>query len=172
MEIERKYLIKRFPGKPGDYKTKQIEQGYLNRDPVLRIRKSNDRFIFTYKQKKPVNSSTALCNEEIESELTEEAYIHLRTKVDNHLITKTRYLIPLGPHSCIGADGNACEYRLTGELDVFHGILEGLMFIEVEFPSIEAADSFTPPDWFGEDVSADKRYRNGHLSSIDSLDEF
>lgn len=172
MEIERKFLVRQVPGQLSDYKKKEIEQGYLSRNPVLRIRKSNEHYILTYKMKAAVPDSTALLNNEIEAVLSEEAYLHLRDKVDNHVITKTRYLIPLGNHSCIGADGYAETYTLTGELDVFHGILEGLVFIEVEFPSVAAADSFTAPEWFGEDVSDDRRYRNGYLSELNSLNEF
>ena len=43
MEIERKYLIDRLPENLEQYECKHIEQGYLNTDPVVRIRKSNDK---------------------------------------------------------------------------------------------------------------------------------
>ena len=35
----------------------------------------------------------------------------------------------------------------------------------VEFPTIEDADSFTPPDWFGEDVTFSGLYQNSRLSN-------
>ncbi|MCQ2495468.1 MAG: CYTH domain-containing protein [Lachnospiraceae bacterium] len=163
MEIERKYLINRLPDNLDSFKKKEIEQGYLNRNPVLRIRKSNDNYIFTYKMKKSAGVSDApLYNEEIEAELTEEAYYHLREKADGNVIVKTRYIIPYS------ADGK--DYKI--ELDVFHERLEGLVFAEVEFESLEDSLSFKKPDWFGEDVSSDKRYRNGFLSEQNSLDCF
>ena len=34
---------------------------------------------------------------------------------------------------------------------------------EVEFPTEEAALAFTPPDWFGEDVTDDSRYHNSNM---------
>ena len=47
MEIERKYLIDRLPENLEQYECKHIEQGYLNTDPVVRIRKSNDKYTLT-----------------------------------------------------------------------------------------------------------------------------
>lgn len=173
MEIEKKYLIRYLPADLEEYPRKEIEQGYLNRRPTLRIRKSNSDYILTYKGKEIREESGVIAHEEIEVELTETAYLHLLEKVDNHPVTKTRYIIPLG--SCGGLCGRVAQEdkntELKAELDVFHGILEGLVFVEVEFPSIEAAGSFNPPEWFGADVSDDKRYRNGVLSELDSLDE-
>lgn len=161
MEIERKYTVKYMPDDLESYKKLEIEQGYLCRKPVVRIRKSNDDYILTYKNKQADSAvdGNPLINEEIEVPLNEKAFRHLKKKADDHMITKTRYVIPL-------KDG------LKAELDVFHKRLEGLVFVEVEFPDIEVADAFTPPEWFGEDVSSDKRYSNGHLSELDSLKEF
>lgn len=161
MEIERKYRLVRFPDGLENFAKKEIEQGYISRNPVLRIRKSNDDLIFTFKDKNKhsADSAVAICNEEVECFISRESYEHLKTKVDGHLIQKTRYIIPL--------DGG-----LKAELDVFHGRLEGLAFVEVEFPDVASAESFEAPDWFGEDVSMDKRYRNGRLSTLESLDEF
>ena len=49
MEIERKYLVKILPDHLEQYPCRQIEQGYLSTNPVVRIRRSNDRYILTYK---------------------------------------------------------------------------------------------------------------------------
>ena len=163
MEIERKFLIKQLPDNLGDYETKEIEQGYLNRNPVLRIRKSNDKFILTYKSNVlQTEENSPAVNEELEVFLTEKAYNHIREKIDNNLISQTRYIIPYE------ADGK--EYKI--ELDVFHGMLEGLCFAEVEFESVEESNIFKKPDWFGEDVSGDRRYRNGFLSEQTGLECF
>lgn len=171
MEIEKKYKIKRLPEGLEQYEKKEIEQGYLSRTPVLRIRKSNDNYIFTYKCKNRVESESGevLVNDEIEAALTAEAYAHLREKADNHLIMKTRYIIPLDEEACGLKKGTAL---LKAELDVFHGLLEGLVFVEVEFPDLEAAAAFRAPDWFGCDVSGDPRYHNGRLTEVDNLQEY
>lgn len=160
MEIEKKFLIREMPELQTCQK-EEMEQGYLCTNPVVRIRKSNDFFRLTYKsdlgQIEP--GLEARVNQEMEAPLSEEGYIHLREKVDHHLISKTRYLVPL-------PDGH------TGELDVFHGALEGLCFVEVEFASEQDAGAFIPPDWFGENVSMDLRYTNSFLSKCDDLSVF
>jgi CYTH domain-containing protein len=162
MEIERKFQIKTMPENLDTFRKKEIEQGYLCTKPVLRIRKSNDDYILTYKSRlgmKDKSVEVALTCEEVELPLSQDAYEHLREKTDHHLITKTRYIIPL-------EDGH------TAELDVFHGNLEGLFFVEVEFPIEEEAASFIPPAWFGKDVSFDKRYKNNYLSTLDYFEDF
>lgn len=162
MEIEKKFQIRNMPPQLEQFPKKEIEQGYLCVDPVVRIRRSNDRYILTYKSNMGLEDrqdAEARINQEIEAVLTCEGYEHLREKVDGHLICKTRYIIPL-------PDGH------TGELDVFHGYLEGLTLIEVEFEDEDDARAFQAPDWFGTNVSSDKRYTNSFLSECDSLSVF
>ena len=142
MEIERKFLIKDLPDL-SKFEYVEIEQGYLCTAPVVRIRKKNNKYILTYK------GSGLMAREEIEAELTADAYSHLTTKIDGHLITKKRYLIPLDPY--------------TIELDVFEGHMKGLIMAEVEFPSIDEAGRFVPPAWFGQDVTEDPRYHNSNM---------
>ena len=150
MEIERKYLVRELPGDLDSYPHTEIEQGYLCTSPTLRIRRMGDVFILTVKEH-IVGSSTAIQNREEEFTMLRDSYERLKTKCDGNLVSKTRYRIPL-------ADG------LTAELDIFHGVHQGLCIVEVEFPSVEAADTFTPPVWFGDDVSTDPRYRNSWLA--------
>lgn len=161
METERKFLINSIPGDLSEYKKKEIEQGYLCTSPVVRIRKSNDEYYMTYKSKlgQIAVSTVAQVCEEVELPLTEEAYYHLRDKVDHRLITKNRYLIPL-------------EKGLTAELDIFKGEFEGLIFAEVEFQNEEEAGKFQPPAWFDKEVTFDDRYKNNVLSTRMELGKF
>ncbi len=145
MEIERKYLVKNIPDNLKSFPCRTIEQGYLSTDPVIRIRKDNERFELTYK------SEGLMVHEEYNLPLTEKAYRHLLPKIDGRLIRKLRYMIPL-------------EGNLTVELDIFEGSLAPLVLAEVEFPDEESANSFTPPDWFGEDVTFSGKYQNSRLS--------
>lgn len=161
MEIERKFEIRYLPGDLSEYPCKNIMQGYLCRKPVLRIRKSNEEYILTYKLKvDPLRSGegSPLVNEEVELPLTKEAFDTLLKKIEGNIISKMRYLIPL-------------EDGLTAELDVFGGCLTGLIFAEVEFPDEKTAEEFNPPDWFGQDLSADKRYSNYHLAQLADCQE-
>ena len=40
------------------------------------------------------------------------------------------------------------------------------MLVEVEFQTEDDADSFTAPDWFGEDVTFSGKYHNSYLSRL------
>ncbi len=158
MEIERKFRVTKLPDNLEKFKKKIIRQGYLCSQPVVRIRQSNDRYVLTYKNRRGLAQDYALQCQEIEVDLTEEAFNHLLTKVDDNIIEKTRYLIPI-------------ENDLIIELDVFQGKLSGLYFAEVEFKSEEDAKNFRKPDWFGDDVSFDKRFRNTYLSKVEDVKE-
>lgn len=147
MEIERKYLIHTLPENLENYPHRTIEQGYLSTEPVVRIRRDNDEYILTYKSK------GLMVREEYNLPLTKDSYMHLREKIDGRLIIKKRYLIPL-------------SNELTIELDIFGGDLAPLMLAEVEFPDETSANSFTPPKWFGEDVTFSGEYHNSRLSRI------
>lgn len=147
MEIERKYLIKKLPDHLENYPCRLIEQGYLNTSPVIRIRRDDDRFELTYK------SGGLMAREEYNLPLTEDAYLHLLSKIDGRLIRKRRYMIPIGE-------------SLTAELDVFDGDLAPLVLAEVEFPDLDSAEAFLPPEWFGEDVTFSGKYHNSYLSRI------
>lgn len=144
MEIERKFLVKSLPTNLEQYTCIQMEQGYLCTDPVVRIRKENDQYFLTYKSK------GFLSREEYNLPLTAEAYQHLKQKVDGNLIHKTRYVIPYGTHRI--------------ELDYFCEPFAPLVLVEVEFDSEEEAKLFTPPDWFGEEVTYSREYHNSTLS--------
>lgn len=159
MEIERKYLIRQLPELLSAYDFHRIAQGYLCTKPVVRIRRSDDTYYLTYK------GSGMMVREEYNLPLTKEAYEHLLPKIDGLLISKTRYLIPLSAaeHGLAGLrDENSP--MLTAELDIFEGPLAPLMLVEVEFESVEEANAFVAPDWFGEDVTEDGRYHNSNMS--------
>ena len=127
MEIERKFLISSLPDDLESYPFHLIEQGYLNTDPVVRVRRQDNEFYLTYKGK------GFLAREEYNLPLNREAYEHLITKADGNIICKKRYLIPIK------------DSDLTIELDVFEGAFAPLILAEVEFTSVEEAESLHPP---------------------------
>ena len=149
MEIERKFLISKenLPADLDAYPHHKLEQGYLSTAPVVRIRKEDENYYLTYKSK------GLMTREEYNLPLTEKAYLHLLPKIDGRLIRKKRYMIPLSD-------------ILTIELDLFEGDLAPLMLVEVEFQTEDDADSFTAPDWFGEDVTFYGKYHNSYLSRL------
>lgn len=148
MEIEKKFIPRKLPENLSQFKHHKIEQAYLNTAPVVRIRKQDDEYYLTYK------GGGMMAREEYNLPLNKKSYEHLREKADGNIITKTRYLIPIH-------DGT-----LTAELDVFEGKFSGMLLVEVEFTSVEQADAFRKPDWFGEDVTHEKMYHNSFLSKL------
>lgn len=150
MEIERKFMMDRLPegfaSRLSEYQSEELKQGYLCTAPVVRVRQEGPEYVLTYK------SAGLLSREEYNLPLTEEAFRTLLPKCDGKIIEKTRYKIPLP------------ETGLTAELDLFSGDLQGLIYVEVEFPSEEAALSFVPPAWFGREVTSLPGYSNSALS--------
>ena len=150
MEIERKYLVKDIPFSLDGYKKHEIEQGYVATDPVVRIRRSNDNYYLTIK------GEGLLTRKEIEKEITESEYNDLSEMVKGNIISKTRYKIPYDIY--------------TIELDIFHKAFDGLIYAEVEFDSVEMADSFNAPEYFFKEVTQDSAYQNSSLSSMNPSD--
>ena len=146
-EIERKFLIRELPADLNEYPYHELEQGYLNTAPVVRVRREDETYYLTYKGK------GFLEREEYNLPLTKEAYEHLLAKADGRIIAKCRYLIPFGSY--------------TIELDVFKEPFKPLVLAEVEFPSAEEATAFTPPAWFAQDVTEEHKYSNSYLSQAD-----
>lgn len=147
MEIERKFLIDKIPDsiELSSLKCRRIEQGYLCTEPVVRVRRDNDDYYLTYKSK------GLMAREEYNLPLNEAAYNTLIKKADGNIITKTRYEIPE-------------KNNLTIELDIFEGKFSGLLLAEVEFSSEAEALAYTPPAWFGKDVTKDASYHNSNMA--------
>ena len=110
------------------------------------IEQAYENYYMTYK------GGGMMAREEYNLPLDADSYAHLLQKADGNIITKRRYLIPF--------------HAYTIELDVFEGLFEGIVVAEVEFPSIEEAESFVVPKWFGEDVTYDGRYHNSAMSRM------
>lgn len=151
-EIERKFLVTSLPEEidldemQGEY----IEQGYLANGSgrnTVRIRRKGERYFWTVKQR---NADNPVKRPEYEVEITEHQYTTMWPTTEGRRIQKTRYEIPHGDH--------------TIELDIFKGANEGHMIAEVEFDTVDDAEAYVPPDWFGPDVTADGRYGNANIS--------
>ena len=154
MEIERKWRVRELPGELSRYECIDMEQAYLNEHPTVRIRRENSEYFLTYKG----ISDNSMAHTEYNLPLTAEAYGHMLPKHDGRIIRKKRYVIPLG-------DGH-----LKAELDIFDEPFTPLRIIEVEFSSVEEAETFTPPGWFGEEVTEDRRFKNAIMAIDPAFD--
>lgn len=137
IEIEKKYKVLSLPDGFPDYPHKEIEQSYLNKggEPI-RLRRFEQNGEVSCLLSKKVRESDICCVEH-NIPLPPEVYEALKEAKEGRTICKTRYIIPL--------DGG-----LKAELDVFHDFFEGLRYAEIEFPSVEATESYKTPDWLGE----------------------
>ena len=145
-EIERKFLVKKLPANLQQYPSTDIVQGYLaitEKGTEVRLRKKGDRFYQT------VKSGFGLQRCEAEIEISKDQFEKLWSMTEGKRIEKARYEI---------------DYSgMKIELDIYKGILKGLVVAEVEFSSIEQAKSFVPPNWFSREVTEDERYKNKNL---------
>ena len=144
MEIERKFLVKQIPEDLEQYPCRRIRQAYVATDPVIRVRQKDEDYILT------VKGEGFLQREEFELPLSKEQFKRLAAKSEGQSIAKDRYCIPFGAH--------------TIELDIFAPPFAPLVLAEVEFESIETANAFVPPEWFGEEVTEENEYTNAAMS--------
>ena len=144
MEIERKFLVTSIPDDLSPYPSRHIKQVYVSTSPVIRAREKGEDYILT------VKGEGFLQREEFELPLTKEQFKTLSARAEGRAIGKTRYLIPYG--------------KYTIELDIFEPPFDPLVLAEVEFSTAEEANNFTPPDWFGEEVTYDPSYTNAAMS--------
>ena len=125
MEIEKKFLVKNISHLDlSNYNKIEMVQDYLYIDKLTIVRKRK-----CIKNNKTTYTYTIktdkknLSVNEIEKEITE-----------------TRYIIPYIDD-------------LKIELDIFHGIYDGIVFAEIEFNSEEQANSIPVPEWFDKELS-------------------
>ena len=157
-EIERKFLVKYLPRGITRCKKEYIYQSYLATNTgEKRIRCINgEKFILTEKYGQGIQRN------EYEKEISIGEYNTLSKQITGRTIKKVRYYYPL-------------DNELTAEVDCYLEELDGLMVVEVEFDSLEKSNSFVKPDWFGDDVTFDAKYKNKELSRLsqpESLGEF
>lgn len=156
IEIEKKFKINELPNELEKFKKIEIEQSYLNYGcgPTLRLRKyDDDKYILSYKSRTDkYTDNLSVCNE-VELQLSKESYEHLKEKKDGRIIHKTRYIIPL-------------EDGLKVEIDKFKDFFDRVCFAEIEFKNEEQANTYKIPSWLGEDISNQKRVKNGYMAVV------
>ncbi|GKU76296.1 CYTH domain-containing protein [Paenibacillus sp. L3-i20] len=152
MEIERKFLLPQFPeelrisGELVVQLNQRIEQTYLAMDDneEIRVRRiaaePSGEISYTHTFKK----GNGLVREEVEYEISEGIYTQVVKAFEFTPLTKDR----------ITASWNG----ITVEIDNYDQVK--LSVLEVEFSSIEEANEFEAPSWFGEEISSQKQYSN------------
>lgn len=147
-EIERKFLIKREQWTVPCAGVR-IRQGYVpTKDgTTVRVRIAGDAAWITLK-----DHAVGLVRREFEYRIpVADAETILEAMCAKPPIDKIRYRVP------------AKEPGLVWEVDEFQGANAPLLTAEIELPSEDTP--FTKPDWLGEDVTDDHRYKNNNLAA-------
>ena len=147
-EIELTFLPKSLPSLAG-CESKEILDIYLPstaRHPHLRIRHSGEKYEITNKE--PITQGDASHQLETTIKLGSEEFDEL-AQVPGKRISKTRYFYKENGH--------------TYEIDVFHGNLEGLVVVEIEFSSLQEKSEFRAPEWLLVEITQEEFIAGGML---------
>jgi adenylate cyclase len=145
LEIERKFLVRDETWRANCACKHEIRDGLIAvaDGRKVRVRICDERATLTVKTK-----TAGLANNEFEYDIplrdAEELLAHHCLR---DALAKTRYVVPHGRH--------------VWHVDVYKGILEGMVLAEVELPS-ETADFALPP-WLGQEVTGNPDYKKTNM---------
>lgn len=146
VEIERKFLVRSDGWRAHATRAISMRQGYFDTagSVTVRVRRADERAVLTIK-----GPALGLARAEYEYEIPAgEADAMLDSFCRGRQVEKTRHIVEFSGK--------------IWEVDVFGGAHQGLVLAEVE---LERPDEpVTLPEWVGEEVSHDPRYRNAHLA--------
>lgn len=149
-ELERTFLARYLPDDLNTSPSDEVTDTYIPASathPILRLRKTNDRYELT--KKKPIQNGDASRQTEETISLSHEEYDALSELPGKHL-RKVRYRYPHG--------------GLVYEFDIFQDELAGLVLVDVEFETEAKKDRFSPPDFCLADVTQETFLAGGMLS--------
>ena len=149
IELEKTYLVKRIPEDVENFPHKEIIDVYFpvsERHPVLRLRKSGDKYEMT--KKSPVHGKDSSEQYEHTIKLTEEEFKSL-SEAKGKKSRKLRYYYK--------------KNGIDAEIAVYKDDLEGLVLVDFEFKDSESKDNFKEPDYCLADVTQDEIFAGGML---------
>lgn len=144
VEIERKFLVRDASWKSMGQGV-LLRQGYLSsaQERIVRVRIEGDKAMLTIKGR-----TAGMTRSEWEYPIpVEDAQLMLDSLCERPIIEKKRYRIPY--------EG------MLWEVDEFFGENAGLVVAEIELES--ESQTFSRPDWIGDEVTHDTRYFNANL---------
>lgn len=134
MEIERKWMVNRWPEGLDLLETYRMDQGYISVRPTVRIRREalqggRTALVLCFKG---APDKTGLMREEIETEITPELFAKLEHMIGKPLIAKERRTYALK---------NGLKLEVN---DVDAGLPSHFMYAEVEYPDEATARAWSP----------------------------
>lgn len=150
--ITRKFLVKELPD-ISNLNKESYERYYLyNKDSiVIRVQRVND--IFELERKANEND---LIREGETIRITQDEFESLKKLAIAHIVRDSYTIQKEDPKIVIR---------------VYHASFEGLIRIEVNFKTMEAAELFKPLDWFGKEITGSPLSQDGYLLNLKD-DEF
>lgn len=144
LEIEHKYLVKNDSYKELATAFWRITQGYLCREPerTVRVRVKDNKGFLTVKGK-----NKGSVRAEFEYEIARADAEKMLEMCVAPILEKTRYIVPFDGH--------------IWEVDEFSGSCAGLVTAEIEL--ISEDESYTIPDFVGDNVTGNPDYYNSNL---------
>ncbi len=156
MEIERKFLVTALPDISGEPPIRYERYFLKDADGVQeRIQKKGDTYELEIKRALP-GADSFVSHEKEKHSITKEKFESLKQGKESNGIIRDGYLISENPEISI---------------KIYHGRFEGLVRAEVEFPSIESAETYTPEPWMGEEITNSPLGMDARLLHLTS-DEF
>ena len=146
IERERRFLLAQFPSNATVVRDRRITDSYIE-GTTLRLRKqcySDGLTTFKLTQKLQLRGNGAQQGFITSMYLTQDEF-QVLAQLPARKLTKTRFSVP--PFG----------------IDVFDGLLQGLILAEAEFDSAAAAYALTVPSFATGEVSADDRFTGGQL---------
>jgi adenylate cyclase len=158
IELEKTYLAKELPDL-SNCKSKSMIDVFIpksERHPILRIRKNGDKFEIT--KKHPTKEGDSSKQHEFTINLTGEEFNSL-SQINGKITEKIRYEFSY--------NGRICE------IDVFQGMLKGLVLVDFEFDSEEEKDNFEMPEFCLADVTHEEFVAGGMVcgKSYEDIEE-
>jgi len=145
-EIERKWLIKCFPGGFPQVAEGTLEQAYISTKPEVRVRKC-DMKGESLSHWITIKSDGSMVRDEVNIRINKDQYKALLASCGKDPIIKEFH-----------------KYELPGNLFLECSLVDdgkrgSFMYAEIEFPDEDTANAFEPLDFFGKEVTNDPAYK-------------
>lgn len=151
IELERTFLARSFPPTMQGVQPIRLKDVYVpdtgTLHPRLRLRKKGDRYEIT--KKVPIAGADASAHTETTIPLEQDEYEAL-ARSSTKFVEKDRYNVDIDGYSA--------------EVDVFVGVLKGLVLIDFEFETAADMDAFIQPDVCLADVTQEDFIAGGLLA--------
>ncbi|MBN2627917.1 MAG: NUDIX domain-containing protein [Spirochaetales bacterium] len=145
--MERIFLIHKLPQQIEDQDPEYIRQGFLSEEiKEVSIRQNRMHYSLLVREKGPHHSVN------YETPISKRSFFTLWPASSGSRIEKERRTLSRG--------------SLVFRIDSYSGELKGLIIAKIKFPGVAEASSFAIPDYFGEELTWHKYFRNSKLSKL------